>query len=468
MTTGLRHSIAAAALALTLPLTLGLGPAARADGVTDGNQGREALLAGNLDEAIRLFTRAMTSGGLTAKNQAITLNLRANAYLERGQTEVALDDANESLRLGETLETRFTRAKIYVAQFRFDDAIDDLNRAVEMGGQAADVYALRGHAKLYAGHATEAVADLDQSLKIVPDYSFAFRTRGHAFMNLGQDDKAIADETRAIALDPKDMEAHWLRAYAYRYRKKELAKAIADYTEALRIDPGDSSARTARADTYEEMGRYADAAADYDTWIQQNPKAAFGYWARGRLALVQGKAGPAAADLAKAVSLKPTDPYNVLWLHLARAKLGADDTAELKANAARAGRAIWPAPVLDYLTGKIEAPALLAKAGEGAGKARAGQICEADLFLGQTDLAKGRRSEGLERLEAAARGCEGPSREGKLARADLEAAGIAAPRSALASAEPKIAPLPAPKARPQVQAQASASAPPPLLRGSLK
>ena len=320
MRTGLPGAIAAAALISTFSLVLGAAGAARADGITDGNQGREALLAGNLDEAIRLFTHAVTFGGLNAKNQAITLNLRANAYLEKGQTEVALDDANESLRVYETLDAHFTRGKIYIAQFRFDDAIEDINRTLAMGGEAADVYALRGHAQLYAGRLPEAVKDLDQSIKIQPEYGFAWRTRGHAYMDMGQDDNAIADETKAIALDPKDIEAHWLRAYAWRYRKKDPAKAVADYSEALKIDPNDSSARTSRADTYEEMGRYAEAGADYDAWIKANPRGPFGYWARGRMNLILGKTAPAAADLAKAVSLKPSDAYDVLWLHLARAR----------------------------------------------------------------------------------------------------------------------------------------------------
>ena len=463
---GLRNGTVAAALVLTVGAT---PLAARADGITDGNQGREALLAGKLDDAIRLFSHAITFGGLTAKNQAITLNLRANAYLEKGQTEVALDDANESLRRLETLDAHFTRAKIYVAQLRFDDAIEDLNRTMAMGGQAADVWALRGSAQLYAGRLDAAVKDLDQSIQLAPTYGFAWRTRGHAYMNMGQDDKAIADETKAIALDSRDIEAHWLRAYAWRYRKKDLAKAVADYTEALRIDPTDSSARTSRADTYEEMGRYADAQADYDAWIQQNPKAPFGYWARGRLELIQGKPGPAAADLAKAVGLKPADAYAVLWLHLARAKQGANDAAELQANAARTGRAIWPGPLLDYLAGKTDAAAVLAKAGEGQGKAKANQLCEADLFLGQDALAKGRRGEGVERLQAAAGACDGGGREARLVRADLQGLGVAAPKPPPTQVASSAPPRPVPaKPKPQVQAQAQAGGDPLLLRGSLK
>ena len=422
MRIGLRNEIVvvlalAAGLAATAP--------ARADGITDGNQGREALLAGNLDEAIRLFSRALNSGGLVAKNQAVTLSLRANAYMEKGQTDVALDDANESLRLTETPDAHFTRAKIYIAQFRFNDAVDDLNRTLQLGSQAADVWALRGHALVYAGKPQEGLKDLDQALKLAPDYGFAWRTRGHAYLNLNQDDKAIADETKAIAADPKDVEARWLRAYAWRYRKKAPAKAIADYTEALRVAPTDAAARTSRADTFAELGRIGEAAADYDLSIRQNPRASSGYGGRGRMMLVQGKAGAGAADLAKAVSLKPADAYAVLWLHLARNKEGADDTAEFRINAGKVDRASWPGPVLDYFSGKIDALTLLTMAGDGDGERKSRQLCEANLFLGQDDLAHRRRAQGLERLQAAARVCDAVSPEARLIRTDLNRAGDA-------------------------------------------
>lgn len=455
MKTGLHNGIAAAALILALAA----GASARADGIADGNQGREALLAGKLDEAIRLFTRVLGAGGLDPRNQAITLNLRANAYLGKGQTEAALDDVNQSLRLTETTDAHFTRAKILIAQFRFDAAIEDLDKTLQLGGQAADVWALRGQAQLDAGRPEAAVKDLDHAISLTPEDGSAWRNRGHAYMNLGQDDKAIADETKALELDPKSVEAHWLRAYVYRYRKRDPDKAIADYTAALQIDPTDSSSRTSRADAYEAMGRYEEAAADYDAWIEQNPQGPFGYWARGRMNLALGKVGAAEADLAKAVSLKPTDAYNVLWLHLARLKAGVNDRAELAAEAARANRAVWPGPILDYLTGKTEAGVVLARAGEG--DARATQLCEAHLFLGQDDLARGRRREGLERLQVAARACDGASHEARLIRTELQQAGVA-PRPVLTQASSDgSAPKPV---RPRPQGQAVAL----LLRGSLR
>jgi hypothetical protein len=224
------------------------------------------------------------------------------------------------------------------------------------------------------------------------------------------------------------------------------------------------------------LGLAAAARADaaIDDGLAPDPRlAARAYLAKGQLNLMLGKAGAAAADLEQAVRLKPGDAYNALWLHFARNKEGAPDSVELQINAARANRAAWPGPLLDYMTGRIDAAAVLAAA-EVQGKAQAGRLCEADLFLGQDDLAKGRRSQGLERLQAAARDCGGATREARLALADLEGpdasrpvltpASSPSPKAPPALAEPALKPA---SVRPQVQARTLVGDPL-LLRGSLK
>jgi tetratricopeptide (TPR) repeat protein len=445
---------------LGLTIALGAGAAVRADGIADGNAGRAALLAGNTDEAIRLFTRAIGEGALNRTNQAVTLNLRGRAYLSKGQFDSALDDLNASLKLADTVDARFNRATLYLGQYRFNDCIDDLTRAIELGAQGADVYAERGHAHVYAGQLDLALQDLNEAIKRQPNYGFAYRTRGHAYLSLHQDDKAIADETRAIALDPKDMEAYWLRAYAYRYRRKAMDKAIADYNHALAVEPTDVANLTSRADAYEQIGRNDLAAADYDALIKSNPGGAFGYLARGRLALAQGRNVAAAADLAKAVGLKPNDAQAVLWLHVARIRAGTDDTAEWQANSAKLDRTAWPGPLLGYVAGKTSAADVLAAAAKGDRLAKTTQTCEALIVLGQDDLGHGRKQAGLDHLQNAQTDCAADSPEARLVKADLQRNG-AAPQVLLVSTESKPGP------------QKRAATPPapndPLgLRGSLK
>ncbi len=171
----------------------------------------------------------------------------------------------------------------------------------------------------------------------------------------------------------------------------------------------------------------------------------------------------------------------MLWLHFARNKEGAPDSVELQINAARVNRAAWPGPLIDYLTGKIDATTALAKAGEGEDKARANSreaLRGRSVPRPRNSLTKGRRSEGLERLQAAAKTCDGVSREAQLARADLPGSGPPtpapnpAPKVLASLPDPTVKPasIRAALVRPQVQTLAQAGPVPgdPLLRGSLK
>ncbi len=447
-----------------------VAPSPAADPVADANTARMAMLARKYDQAIKLFTRAIESNGLNSLNQAIALNLRASAYLEKGQDAAAQADLDASLKLADTADARFTRGRLAADQQHFDAAADDLTRALALGAKAADVYAYRGYAYLFGGKLDLALKDLDQAIAVQPAYDFAYLTRGHAYLNRHEDDKAIADETKAIALNPKSAEAHWLRAYAYHYRKDAPDKALADYSAALLIEPADTDVRAQRAETYEDMGRYGDAVADYAVLIHDNPKVSAAYRSRGRLELMQGRAAEAAADLAKAVSLEPQDGYNTLWLHIARLKSGADDKAEFAANAAHIDAIAWPGPVVQYFAGHVTAEVMLGRATQGAGAAAAGQACEAQLFLSQEDFAQGRKVEGTQRLQAAAKGCDPTSRAARLIKAQLDGPPTAAKTQVaaadapvkLAKAAPALASTPT---KPKTQIAQGGDM---LLRGSLK
>jgi lipoprotein NlpI len=91
-----------------------------------------------------------------------------------------------------------------------------------------------------------------------------------------------------------------------------------------------------------------------------------------------------------AVKLKPTSPYYVLWLHVARVLAGQTDTDELAANATSLDRSKWPWPVVALFIGSI-APDEAFKAASSAKQesTRIGYTCEADFFVGVQQIAKG-------------------------------------------------------------------------------
>ena len=78
----------------------------------------------------------------------------------------------------------------------------------------------------------EAIAELDQAIELDPDFASAFVNRGNAYFGLEQYEQAIADYDKAIALDPASAYAYANRGSAYAAVGKR-AQAKADYEKAL-------------------------------------------------------------------------------------------------------------------------------------------------------------------------------------------------------------------------------------------
>jgi len=112
-----------------------------------------------------------------------------------------------------------------------------------------------------------------------------------------------------------------------------------------------------------------------------------------------------AAELAETVARDPAEHYAVLWLAAARLRAGQPALPELAANAERLDLAAWPGPVVQFYLGRIGAEALLAAAEDPDTRLRDWQLCEAQYYMGQFDLAAGRRDAARALFERAAALC---------------------------------------------------------------
>src|SRR5690606_8231595 len=93
----------------------------------------------------------------------------------------------------------------------------------------APAYLERGAAKLAAERFQEAVADLDRGIELDPTSSWSHMRRGLAHLSIEPStddrvDQAIHDLTRAIEIDPTFVVAYELRAMAYG-RKGDVSKS---------------------------------------------------------------------------------------------------------------------------------------------------------------------------------------------------------------------------------------------------
>jgi tetratricopeptide (TPR) repeat protein len=90
---------------------------------------------------------------------------------------------------------------------RYDEALADLNRAIELNPEDASALACRGYTYWDMERYDEALADFNRALELDPENAWAIVSRGQTYRAMGRYDLALDDFGRAIELDATDASA---------------------------------------------------------------------------------------------------------------------------------------------------------------------------------------------------------------------------------------------------------------------
>ena len=190
--------------------------------------------------------------------------------------------------------------------------------------------------------------------------------------------------------------------------KGDWERAIRDYDETIRLNPHYADAFFERGLAYTKQGAWEQAIRDFDTAVGLNDKDASKFFSRGRTRFYLGQFTAAQPDLAKAVELAQGNPYNPLWLYLARVRSGQEARearAELVEHANRLKLTRWPAPLYSVYLGNSAPAVALASAVDGDAKRGRQQLCEAYFYLGQHAVIRDDRDSALRLFKSAATTC---------------------------------------------------------------
>lgn len=248
----------------------------------------------------------------------------------------------------------------------YDGAMADYNRALALRPDDSDALYNLGLAKSGKQDFAGAIAEFDQVLAQNPGDADACLSRGGAKFSLQDYAGAIADYDRAIALEPDFTAAIYSRALAHR-RQGDYDAAFADYDHAIALDPDYWRAYNGRATTHNAHGDFALAILDYE----------------------------------KRIALEPDgDEYAWFQRSLLMRRLGRPDDGKLATQVASWPDG-WPKTVGQFLLGKISADDLLRLAAATAdAQTKREQLCEANYYVGITDLLAGRPAEAKEKFTA--------------------------------------------------------------------
>jgi tetratricopeptide (TPR) repeat protein len=306
------------------------------------------ILAGMKSRVVATHTRSNSETWLYLENNAfgwvqseIVNNQTLRSFSDDGLQKL-VSEATLSINSGSSDPYIYVqRATVYLTLRRYEEAVADYTRAVELAPDEGHLHEYLGKAYLDAkdypfaqdefkraielGHQQPgtsnrlAITYLNQfdpqgaitqylrGITIQPGWGLIYSNLANAYTEINDYDSAINNYNQALQFDPYLAPAMTNRALTY-WNLGNYEKALSDFNNAVSIDPYSAYAHLKRAVYFDEVYRdFGAARNDLDLALRFAPDDANVYAASGVNYLKSGEFILAVTDLKRALEL---DPFN--------------------------------------------------------------------------------------------------------------------------------------------------------------
>ncbi|MEG4803456.1 tetratricopeptide repeat protein [Microcoleus sp. ARI1-B5] len=216
---------------------------------------------------------------LNLVNKLVAIRGKAEDWLEKARCLYNIeryDEALESLDRVIELDANFQRAwalRGYVLNNlkRYEEALESFDRAIELDANYKWAWANRGNVLDNLKRYDEALASFDRAIEIGANYRWAWANRGDVLDNLKRYDEALESFDRAIELDA-NAEHIWLSRGAVLHNLKRYDEALASYDMATELDGNYHLAWAIRGHVLYNLKRYEEALASFELAIEIDAK----------------------------------------------------------------------------------------------------------------------------------------------------------------------------------------------------
>lgn len=166
---------------------------------------------------------------------------------DRGDVRLAIRLLGQAIELAPRVEYLNERSLYHSTLGNFEDAVEDLTRAISLDSGDVDLFVNRANARIRSGNLTSAASDLEQAIRIDETCKWAWNSAGSISIKQGSLPKAIKQLTRSTEIDPNYGSAHFNLALAY-HKAGNTEAAKRAITKAIRIMPEDEETRRLASD----------------------------------------------------------------------------------------------------------------------------------------------------------------------------------------------------------------------------
>lgn len=196
----------------------------------------------------------------------------------------------------------------------------------------------RAIARIRLGRYQDAYQDVRRAVELRPANSDYHANLGYVLWKLARPDEAISAERAALKLNDKNTIAHYqLGRFLLRVgQDKDLKEAVAELRKTLELDPRQYEARFELIGAYRELGNFAEAAAQLDVLQDSRPTDPRVFYVTALLDTDRKDLSAAVKNFNEAISRDPT--MYAAWQDLGIAYIKASrwpDAAKAFAELAR-------------------------------------------------------------------------------------------------------------------------------------
>jgi len=266
------------------------------NGMAAYNRGTAFERSGQIDKAVEDYRAAVRLQPAFAPASAALGRL-----LKDKDPNEAIAELSAAIRLDPKSPALRSRAILYLALARFDDALQDFDRVIANDGSDSLAFLDRGVAQEKLGNLDGAIHDYGRSIELAP-MAPTYVNRGNALVHLQQTDKALADFNAALALEPRNLAALMGRAQAS-YARKSMSESLVDYSRVIELDPKNVTAYFRRGNVHFDLRDYAAALNDYSDSLKLDPNQPVVLYNRSLAAARLGRLKDANDDRRRALAL---------------------------------------------------------------------------------------------------------------------------------------------------------------------
>ncbi|ACL05116.1 Tetratricopeptide TPR_2 repeat protein [Desulfatibacillum aliphaticivorans] len=157
------------------------------------------------------------------------------------------------------------RGTLYWVLGRYDEALQDFDKAVDMQPDSALNYINRGNVYADMGDVERAIEDYNQAITLDPNNGLAYSNRGLAWSSLKRFDQAIPDLDKAIAFGHEGVYKSLMKRGVIRYGTKDYNGAVEDFSRVIKMHPGFTEAYYFRGLAYQQLNEAEKAQTDLQT-----------------------------------------------------------------------------------------------------------------------------------------------------------------------------------------------------------